>query len=141
VTALAETWLPPSTSQVINALVSALLLGFLAVESWSGRGHGQASFVLALAVVVSQLVVPQTGSYNLVLLLLPAVVALHRLSTGARKRTPLVLTGQALVWADLLIVPWLLWPFVRQQGWLAVDQVIVPLLLTIALVVSRRSWP
>jgi hypothetical protein len=141
VTALAETWLPPSTSQVINALVSALLLGFLALESWPWRGRGQVSFPVALAVVVSQLVVPQTGSYNLVILLLPAVVALYRLSTSPRKRTPLVLTGQALAWADLLIVPWLLWPSVRQQGWLAIDQVIVPLLLLIALVISCRSRP
>ncbi|MGD9048615.1 MAG: hypothetical protein PVF77_11230, partial [Anaerolineae bacterium] len=73
--------------------------------------------------------------------LLPAVVALYRLSTSPRKRTPLVLTGQALAWADLLIVPWLLWPSVRQQGWLAIDQVIVPLLLLIALVISCRSQP
>jgi hypothetical protein len=140
-TALAETWLPRSTSQVINAVVSALLLGLLAIESWSWRGRGQASFPVALAVVVSQLVVPQTGSYNLVILLLPAIVALYLLSTGPRKRTPAVCVGQVLVWADLLIVPWLLWPFVRQQGWIAVDQVIVPLLLLIALAISLRSRP
>lgn len=140
-TALAQIWLSPSTSQVINAVVSALLLGILAIESWSWRGRGQVSFPVALAVVVSQLVVPQTGSYNLVVLLLPAVVALYHLSTGPHKRTPLVVVGRAFVWADLLIFPWLLWPFVRQRGWIAVDQVIVPLLLLIALLISHRSRP
>ena len=53
-TALAETWLPPSTSQVINALVSTLLLGILAFESWPWRGRGQATFPVALAAVAEE---------------------------------------------------------------------------------------
>jgi hypothetical protein len=138
-TALAQIWLSPSASQVINIVVSILLLGFLAIEAWHWRGRGQAPFPVALAVVVSQLVVPQTGSYNLVILLLPAFVALYHLSTSPRKKTPAVRVGQALVWADLLIIPWLLLPFVRRQGWIAVDQVIVPALLLVALMISRRA--
>lgn len=47
----------------------------------------------------------------------------------------------ALVWADLLIVPWLLLPLVQKQGWIAVDQVAVPALLLVALLLSQRSEP
>jgi hypothetical protein len=137
-TALSQIWYPSSASQVINTVVSALLLGVLALESWHWRGSGLASYPVALAVVVSQLVLPQTGSYNLVVLLLPAVVALYHLSASPR-RTPAVRVGKVLLWANLLVIPWLLLPFVRQQGWIAVDQVIVPLLLLVALAIASRS--
>ena len=141
VTALAEIWLSPPASQVVNAIVIALLLGLFAVVLWRWRGCGQASFPVALAVVLSQLVVPQTGSYNLVTLLLPAVVAFHHLSTGQRKRIPAAIAGRALVWADLLVVPWLLLPLVQDQGWIAIDWVIVPALLLLVLVMLPRSKP
>jgi hypothetical protein len=141
VAALAEIWLPSSASQMINAVVIAALLGLFAIVLWRWRGRGRAAFPVALAIVVSQLVVPQTGSYNLVTLLLPAVVALHHLGTSRRRRTPLALAGRVLVWADLVVVPWLLLPLVQQQGWIAVDHVIVPALLLVALVIDRRSRP
>ena len=62
--------------QVLNLFVIAALLGALGLVLWRWRGSGRPDLPLALAVVVTQLAVPQTGSYNLVLLLLPAVVAL-----------------------------------------------------------------
>jgi hypothetical protein len=137
-TALAQIWLPSPASRVINAVVSALLLGVLAIESWHWHGSGLASYPVALAVVVGQLVLPQTGSYNLVVLLLPAVVALYHLNNSPR-RTLAVRVGKMLVWANLLVIPWLLLPLVRQQGWIAVDQVIVPILLLVALAIASRS--
>ena len=138
VLALAETWLPHSISQVLNVTVIAALLGVLGVVLWRGRGRGEAALPLALAVVVSQLVTPQTGSYNLVLLLLPAIVALHCLSTGSLRRKPLAVAGRVLVWADLVVVPWLLWPLVQYEGAPPLDQVLVPgLLLPVILALMR----
>jgi hypothetical protein len=139
VAALAEIWLPPAASQMVNAIAIALLLGFFAVVLWRWRGRGQTLLPVALAVVVGQLVVPQTGSYNLVTLLLPAVVALYYLGTSPANGRSAAFAGRALVWADLLIVPWLLLPVVRGQGWIAVDQVVVPALLLVALVMSPGS--
>jgi hypothetical protein len=136
--ALAETWLPSSISQVLNVIVIVALLGVLGAVLWHGRGRGQAALPLALAVVVSQLIVPQTGSYNLVLLLLPAIVALQRLSTGKFRRQPLAVAGRVLVWADLLVVPWLLWPLVQYDGAPPLDQVVVPGLLLLVILALVR---
>lgn len=101
--ALADTWLPRSISQVLNAAVIAALLGVLGAVLWHGRGREQAAQPLALAVVVSQLVVPQTGSYNPALLLLPAIVVLQRLSASGFRRQPLAIAGQVLVWANPVV--------------------------------------
>jgi hypothetical protein len=142
VLALAETWLPHSISQVLNVTVIAALLGVLGIALWHGRGRGQAALPLALAVVASQLVVPQTGSYNLVLLLLPAIVALQRLGTGRFQRQPLAVAGRVLVWADLVVVPWLLWPLVQTEGAPPLDQVLVPgvlLLVILALAAADKA--
>jgi hypothetical protein len=79
------------------------------------------------------LVVPQTGSYNLVLLLLPAIVALQRLGTGRFRRQPLAVAGRVLVWADLVVVPWLLWPLVQTEGAPPLDQVLVPGILLLVI--------
>jgi len=133
VTAWTETWLPGPVSQVLNVVVIAALLGMLVVVLWRWRGSGQAAFPVALAVVVSQLVVPQTGSYNLVTLLLPAVVALHYLSSRHRRGHLLTLGGRVLVWADLLVVPWLLWPVVQSERGGPLDQIAVPALMLVVM--------
>jgi hypothetical protein len=140
VLALAETWLPHSISQVLNVTVIAALLGVLGIVLWHGRGRGETFLSPALAVVVSQLVVPQTGSYNLVLLLLPAIVALQRLSTGRFHSHPLAIAGRVLVWVDLVVVPWLLWPLVQYEGAPPLDQVVVPgLLLPVILALAAAD--
>jgi hypothetical protein len=63
------------------------------------------------------------------------------MSTSPGNSIPVALVGGTLVWADLLIVPWLLLPWVRDRGWIAVDQVVVLTLLLVALVMSPRSQP
>jgi hypothetical protein len=131
--ALAEIWLAPPISQAINTMAVAALLGVLAWVLWQWRGSGQIALPVALAVVVTQLVVPQTGSYNLVLLLLPAIVALQRLSTGRSRRQPLTIAGRVLVWADLLVIPWLLWPVIQYEGGTPLDLVVVPALLLLVI--------
>jgi hypothetical protein len=56
------------------------------------------------------------------------------LNTDSLRRHPWAIAGQALVWLDLLVIPWLLWPLVRGEEQLGWDQVIVPALLLIVLV-------
>ncbi len=131
VLALTEDWLPPSIGTWLNAAVIAVLLGGLAVVLWRWRGRDQAALPLALAVIVTQLVVPQTGSYNLALLLLPAVVLLaHRKRRPAGWRSRV---AQGLVWADLVLIPWLLWPIVRGENGRPWDLIVMPLVLLAAM--------
>jgi hypothetical protein len=134
-------WLPQPVGQVVNAVVVMLLLGGLGLVVWCQRGSGRGEMATALAILVSQLAVPQTGNYNSVLVLLPAVLLLHRLrNRGWRGLWP-AMVGQALVWADLVLVPWLLWPVVRAGEWGPWDEVVVPvLLLAIMLGAKIRTW-
>jgi hypothetical protein len=138
--ALAWTWLPRSTSQLLNASLSAVLLGFLAIALWNWRGTGRSTLPVGLAVVVTQLVVPQTGSYNLVVLLLPAIVALHGLRPAHRRRNRFSVAGRVLVWADLLIVPWILWATARAVGGVPWDTFVVPAFLLIAVLCALASF-
>jgi hypothetical protein len=128
-TALAENWLPHSSSQLLNAFVVALLLGMLSIVSWRWRGSGQAALPMGLAIVMTQLVVPQTGSYNLVLLLLPIIVILYYVNTRQCRTRWLGLAGRLLVWTDLLLIPWLLWPVVQHSENMPLDKIVVPALL------------
>ena len=132
-------WLPGPASQVINGIAVVALLGWLGVVLWHGRVSGQSAYPMAAAVVGTQLVMPQTGSYNLVLLLLPAVVALYLLNTSRVRRRPWAIAGQTVVWLDLLIIPWLLWPFVRAGEGGTWELVIVPTLLLIVLAGLRPN--
>ena len=129
VVALVERWLPPSLSQLLNVVVIAVLLGTLLVVLRQWRGSGHAALPVALAVVVTQLVVPQTGSYNMVLLLLPAVVALQQLDARHCQGSWSTHAERALVWADLIVVPWLLWPIIQKELQGPWDKIIVPALL------------
>jgi hypothetical protein len=157
--ALAGHWLAAPGSRVLNAIVVAALLGVLGLAMWRWRGSGRPDLPLALAVVVAQLAVPQTGSYNLALLVLPAVVALahlqrrvyrDRLPPGAGWQPPgtgwqppgtgwqppgtgrrLAAASRVLIWATLGLVPWLLWPVVHDARGPPLDIVLVPLLLLV----------
>jgi hypothetical protein len=133
VAALAGLWMPRPTSKVLNGLAIIALLGLLGIGLWHWRGSGQVAFPVAMAVIVTQFAVPQTGSYNMALLLLPAVVALHRLSTESLRGRPRAVAGRVIVLADILIVPWLLWPSVKTDIGAAWELVIVPTLLLIVL--------
>ena len=129
--ALAGEWLPPPGSAWLNALSIAVLLGGLIAVLWRRRGTGQVALPVALSVIVTQLVVPQTGSYNLTLLLLPAVVLLaywNRQRYAGRA----ALAARVLIWADLVLIPWLLWPIVQGKAGSAWDLVLVPLVLLAA---------
>jgi len=139
IVALTETWLSQPMSQTLNLSVIATLLGVLALVLWRWRGSNRPALPVALAVVTTQLVVPQTGSYNLVLLLLPAVVILEYLSVRQLERPWATRAGGMLVWADLLILPWLLWPMVQKGEWGSWDQVILPaVLLAVMAMVLRK---
>jgi hypothetical protein len=134
--AVAGHWLPGTASRVLNAIGVAVLLALLGLVTWRWRGSGRPDLPLALAVVVTQLAVPQTGSYNLALLLLPAVVALacvqRRVYRGRRLAVaswPLATASRALIWATLGLVPWLLWPVVHDAQGPPLDVVLLPLLL------------
>jgi hypothetical protein len=133
VVALTEAWLSPMASQILNLAVILTLLGILGAILWRSRGSGRVALPVAFAVVVTQLVVPQTGTYNLALLILPAAVALQRLGASTLRGHWLDHIRRALVWADLLIVPWLLWPLVQYGAEPALDQIIVPMILLLAL--------
>jgi hypothetical protein len=127
--ALAEPWLPGAAGQVLNLFVIAALLGALGLVLWRRRGSGRPDLSLALAVVVTQLAVPQTGSYNLVLLLLPAVVALAYLHRRAYRGQWLATAGRVQIWATLVLVPWLLWLVVQFAPRLSLDIVLMPSLI------------
>jgi hypothetical protein len=133
VLALAGTWLPPTLSRALNVVAIAGLLGLYAAVLWRARASGQVVVPVALAVATTQLVVPQTGSYNLMLLVLPAVVALERLDRSSSQNKPAALAGQALIWTSLTIIPWALLPLLKGPGAVPVDVVVLPLLALAAL--------
>jgi hypothetical protein len=136
---LSGIWLPESASRWLHVLLTSVLLGFLAAVLWHWRGSGQASLPVAVTVTVTQLVMPQTGSYNLVLLLLPAVVALSILSTIHGPQNWLVSVGKLLVWADLLLIPWFLWATFQGTEMGPWDLVLVPgILLAVMIVLVLR---
>jgi hypothetical protein len=95
---------------------------------------------MALAVTVTQLVVPQTGSYNLTLLVLPAIVALRYFNRMHFKRHWYALAGRAVVWATLAVVPWLLWLLLTGEGETPIDIVLLPLLILLAMLPVLRLW-
>jgi hypothetical protein len=127
--ALAGHWLPGAASQVLNAMGVAALLAVLGRTMWRWRGSGRPELPLALAVAITQLAVPQTGSYNLVLLLVPAVVALAHVQRRVYRGRYLATTSRVLIWATLGLVPWLLWPIVHDAQGPSLDIVLVPSLL------------
>jgi hypothetical protein len=127
--ALGDHWLPRTAGQVLNATGIAALLAMLGGAIWRWRNSGRPALPLALAVAVTQLAVPQTGSYNLTLLLLPAVVALAYLADRRLCGRGWATAGRVLIWATLGLVPWLLWPVVRPAQGPPLDVVLVPLLL------------
>jgi hypothetical protein len=137
--ALAEKWLSPSMSQVLNLAVIAVLLGVLALVVWRWRGSNQPALPVALAVVTTQLVAPQTGSYNLVLLLLPAVMILESLRGRQLKRRWTAMAGRTLVGIDLLIAPWLLWLMAQKGEGGQWDQVILPVVLLAVMATALRK--
>ena len=130
--ALASVWLPPQASQILNVAAVAGLLALLMLVLWRARGTGRVAMAAALAVVIGQLVVPQTGSYNLTLLILPSVVILGQLHR-IRKRSWLSLAGRLLVWGSLAVVPWLLWPIVNGPDGIPLDEVVLPALLLLTM--------
>ena len=89
-----------------------------------------------MAVVVTQLLVPQTGSYNLTLLVLPSVVALQRLDWVRARHRWFAVAGRVIVWASLVIVPWLLLPVVKRQSGIPLDIVVLPTLILLVLLGS-----
>lgn len=133
VLALSQAWLPPAVSQILNLVAIGGLLTLYAVTLWRARGSGRVVLPVAMAVVVTQLVVPQTGNYNLTLLVLPAVVALQRLNREQVRGHWLALAGRAMVWATLAIVPWVVQPVLRRPNEIPVDVVVLPLLILLAL--------
>ncbi len=136
VLALAQVWLPNGVGRVLNlAAIGGLLVPYAAVL-WRARGSGQVALPLAMAVVVTQLLVPQTGSYNLTLLVLPAVVALERLNRVQIRHCRLAIAGRVLVWTSLVILPWLLLPVVKGRDEIPLDVVVLPLLVLLVLLGS-----
>jgi len=131
--ALTQQWLPSAAGWWLNAMTTAALLTMLGLVMWRWRGSGQPELPLALAVVITQLVVPQTGSYNLVLLLLLAVIALAYLYRTDRRGQLLATAGRILVWVTLALAPWVLWPVVRYAPGLSADTVLMPLLLLVVI--------
>ena len=138
VLALAETWLSPLTSRIVNLLVIGGLLGLCAAIFWHARGSGRLALPVATAVTVTQLVVPQTGSYNLTLLVLPAIVALRYFNLVRFRRRRYALVGRVGVWTTLGLVPWLLWPLLGGQNGRPIDGVVLPLLILLALFAVLR---
>jgi hypothetical protein len=126
-------WLPSPVGQVLNTVVVALLLGALGAVLRYRAGTERVAMPVALAVLVTQLAFPQTGSYNMVLLLLPAVFTLQCSNSARFRRRWLVRGARALVWADLALVPWLLWLIIRKGTWGTGDQIVEPGLLLGAL--------
>lgn len=133
IAALFRIWLPGGATQWLNLVAISILLGFFAYVVWAWRGSGQPALPVAVAVVVTQLVMPQTGSYNLVLLLLSAVVALGVLSANRDPGSWLPSAGKALAWSDLIIVPWFFWAIFQEPAQGAWDLVFVPGILAIVM--------
>ncbi|MFN2240746.1 MAG: glycosyltransferase family 87 protein [Anaerolineae bacterium] len=133
VLALADIWLSPTLSRALNVAAIVGLLGLYAAVLWWARASGRVAVPMALAVVTTQLVVPQTGSYNLVMLVLPAVVALERLGRTSLQTKRAALVGQTLIWTSLTIVPWALLPLLRGPGAVPLDVVVLPLLVLVLL--------
>jgi hypothetical protein len=139
---LAQTWLSPAVSQILNLVALGGLLALYAVTLWRARGSGRVVLPVAMAVVVTQLLVPQTGSYNLTLLVLPAVVALQRLDRVQIRGHWIAFVGRVTVWASLVIVPWVLLPVVEGQSGIPLDVVLLPALILLALVgAGHRKQP
>lgn len=144
VTAVADMWLSRPASQILNAAFTLVLLVLGSALLWPWRNSDEAAVPLALAVTVTQLVVPQTGSYNMVLLLLPGIV-LVRYSRGAQARCDgLAAAGQLVTLAILFLVPWLFWACARHEGSHALDTLVMPALILlplVALVHRERTRP
>jgi hypothetical protein len=139
VLALAQMWLSSEASRMLNVAAIGGLLALYAAVVWHYRGSGRVAFPVVMAVAITQLLVPQTGSYNLTLLLLPSVVALRRLDREQVRRHWITLVGRALVWASLVIVPWALFPLVTSPMAIPIDTIILPLLILLALLASLSA--
>jgi len=134
--ALSKAWLPQPLAQILNAVAVALLLGGWGLVLWYRRGTGRVALHAALSILVSQLAIPQTGSYNLVLVLVPAMILLCRLRTRNNRTAWLATAGQGLIWATLVLIPWLLRPVVQGGEWGPWDEVLVPALLLLTMLSS-----
>lgn len=141
---LAQMWLSPGASQIINWVAIGGLLVVYAATLWRAHGCGRVALPMAMAVVVTQFVVPQTGSYNLVQLVLPTVVALERLSRVQGRRRGLAVAGRVTAWVILVILPWVLFPLVKGDREIPVDLVVLPLLILLvmlgSLCLERQRW-
>ena len=136
---LADTWLSPSISHIANLAVICGLLVLFAAVLWRARGSGRLALPVATAVITTQLVVPQTGSYNLAVLVLPAIVALQWFNRLQYRGQWYALAGRAVVWATLTLVSWLLWLILPGKGGVAIDKVVSPLLILLAILPVLRS--
>ena len=133
---LAETWLSPVASQVVNWVALGGLLVLFGAVLWRARGNGRVVSSVAMAVVVTQLLVPQTGNYNLVQLALPAVVTLERLNRVQDRYHGLAVAGRVTIWATLVILPWALFPVVKGPSEIRVDVVLLPAAILLTLLGS-----
>jgi len=137
--ALSKRWLNPTASWYLNLVATGGLLALYVAVLWRFRASGRLAFPVAMAVGITQLVAPQTGSYNLTLLVLPAAVALQR-PGGALAKVPWIgVVGRVVVWASLAIVPWMLFPLVTGPEGIPLDSVVLPVLILLALLGSRSN--
>jgi hypothetical protein len=133
IAAVARSVLPEGTAQILNAVGIALLLIWFALVLFRQRGGGQPVVAVAMALGITQLVVPQTGSYNMVLLLLPLLVILGYRSRYRARQDTLVLLARLLVWATLLFIPWGFWALSGGEGSWPPELLVIPALTVLCL--------
>lgn len=136
---LVQRWLDPTASRYLNLAAIGCLLALYAAVLWRFRGSGRLALPVALAAGITQLVVPQTGSYNLTLLVLPAVVSLQQSDAVLTRRPWVAAAGRVAVWASLVIVPWMLFPLTRGPTGMPLDSVVLPVLFLVALLGSHSA--
>ncbi len=124
-------WLALPHREVINLILTALLIAWLIAVIWKLRqneneGEGNLGLSLSLGIMVTLLVAPQTGSYNLVLALFTVCFCLWFLQPLARESLP-ARVGQVTAWLSITLIPWLLWLLLLAKPALGyIDLVIMP---------------
>jgi hypothetical protein len=123
---VARIFLPDAAAQALNVAGIAALLAVLALVLIRCRVPGRPAVVLATAIVITQLAVPQTGSYNLVLLLLPALVLMRYARSSRVRWNGFASMAQLFAWIVLLLLPWLFWAIAEGNGSWPPELVMVP---------------
>ncbi len=127
-------WLPPPYGEVLNLILTALLIVCLAAVIWRlRRDGGRVSLGLSLSLgsLVTLLVAPQTGSYNLVLGLFPIFFCLWFLQT-LTEQSLLAKICQVTAWLSITLLPWLL--FLVRRTLEDFDLVVVPSIILLVLI-------